>query len=100
MCPGRGWTEDKVACVGGGVRQGHSQSHNTPLANTRETKLPAQPIQIHSHHMTTLLWKWEHVCVCVCGIVPGVEWSSWFPLESETSGFREIHFPVGIDRLY
>lgn len=67
----RGWTEDKVCVwVAGGVRP---WSHNTLTANNKETKLPAQPIQTHSPHLTTLLWQREEGdCVCVCRLWGGV----------------------------
>lgn len=83
----RGLTKDKVWWGREGVRQGRPWSHNTPTANKRETKLPAQPTQTHSYHMTTLLWQRESVCVCCQwgGVVMWVssrEWNKWIEGDS------------------
>lgn len=91
----RGWTEDKVWWGREGVGQGRPWSHNTPTANKRETKLPTQPIQTHSHHMTTLLWQRETVCVCCQwgGVVMWVssrEWNKWSEGDSLPHWDRQI----------
>lgn len=61
-----------------------------------QTTSPAHTNTLSSHD-NTIVVEGDCVCVYEC-VVGGVGWFSGFPLESETNGVREIHFPVGTDR--
>lgn len=69
MCP---VTEGGLRTKRRGVRQGRRRSHNTPIANNREAKLRALPIQTCSPYDNTIVA--EGVCVCVYCCVLSVGW--------------------------